>query len=138
MGLATLTEELIETEQLEHIGPKLSPLRAVRVHCLSCCCGQANEVRLCPAETCALWPYRFGRSPKEKPELTPLKSIKARCLDCSGHIAKEVRECWDTGCALYPCRMGKNPNLRGKRGKGNPESLERYRQQAKSHENFKT
>ena len=120
MGLAALTEELAETEQLEHVEPKLSPLQAVRAHCLSCCCGQAKEVRLCPAETCTLWPYRFGRGPEVEQALTPLKSIRARCLDCSGDVANDVRTCWNKGCALYGFRMGKNPALKGKRGRGKP------------------
>ena len=122
MGLAALTQKLIEieTEQLEHIEPKLSPLRAVRAHCLSCCCDQATEVRLCPAETCALWPYRFGRGPAVKQALTSLKSISVKCLDCSGGNAYDVRTCWDKDCALYPFRLGKNPALKGTRGRGKP------------------
>lgn len=46
--------------------PKIyRPLRAMRVYCLDCMCGQSKEVRLCPSEHCALWPYRMGRRPKE-------------------------------------------------------------------------
>lgn len=40
-----------------------SPLKAIRAKCLDCCCGQANEVRLCPAEQCALHPFRLGKNP---------------------------------------------------------------------------
>lgn len=47
-----------------------TPLKAIRAHCLSCCCGQANEVKLCPAKDCELHPYRFGKNPYNKRTLT--------------------------------------------------------------------
>ncbi len=100
----------------------LSPLKAVRTHCVEgCCCGQANEVKLCPSEDCALWPYRFGRGPEVKPQLTVLKS---------------VRECWNTECLLFSLRMGHNPNLRGKRG--NIQALHRWRERRNEEENVST
>lgn len=42
----------------------LTPIKAIRAKCLDCCCGQANEVRLCPCEDCPLYPYRLGKNPK--------------------------------------------------------------------------
>lgn len=42
------------------------PLQAIRLKCLDCCCGSAQEVRLCTITTCALHPYRFGRYPKDQ------------------------------------------------------------------------
>ena len=39
----------------------LRPLKAIRVKCLDCCCGQIVEVRLCNAKDCTLWPYRMGK-----------------------------------------------------------------------------
>lgn len=48
-----------------------TPLKAIREKCLDCCCGQANEVKLCPCTDCALFPYRFGKNPfRKKRELT--------------------------------------------------------------------
>ena len=41
----------------------MTPMKAIRAKCLDCCCGQANEVKLCPVESCALWPFRFGHNP---------------------------------------------------------------------------
>jgi hypothetical protein len=38
-------------------------LTAIRAHCLWCSGGKRNEVRLCPVEACALFPYRFGPNP---------------------------------------------------------------------------
>ena len=42
---------------------RLSPLQAIRAMCLDCCGGQLVEVRECPASSCPLWPYRFGKHP---------------------------------------------------------------------------
>ena len=43
-----------------------SPLKAIRAKCLRCSDGSKLEVRLCPVETCPLWPFRSGhRLPKE-------------------------------------------------------------------------
>lgn len=109
-----------------------APLKAIRKHCLWCCCGSANEVALCTATQCPLWTLRFGKAPT--PELlavvegktaypleseTPAsvvargsrtKAIKARCLDCSGNNTQEVKNCKFTTCDLYPYRLGKSPN----------------------------
>lgn len=43
-----------------------SPVKAIREKCLDCCCGSANEVKLCPSEKCALHPFRFGKNPFTK------------------------------------------------------------------------
>lgn len=42
---------------------KVSPLKAIRLRCLDCCGDSAMEVRLCPAITCPLYPFRFGKNP---------------------------------------------------------------------------
>jgi len=44
----------------------LSPLKSIRAKCLDCMCGQMQEVRLCPSESCPLWPYRMGHNPNRK------------------------------------------------------------------------
>ena len=46
----------------------LTPVKAIRAKCLDCSCGSANEVKLCPITTCALYPYRFGKNPNFKPK----------------------------------------------------------------------
>lgn len=43
--------------------PPKSPLKAIRFNCLDCSGGSAQEVNLCPVETCPLWGFRFGRKP---------------------------------------------------------------------------
>ena len=47
---------------------KRTPIKAIRAKCLDCCCGQAQEVRLCIDEECPLWPYRMGHRPKDEQE----------------------------------------------------------------------
>ena len=42
---------------------RISPLKAIRLKCLDCCCGSSNEVKLCPAEICPLYPFREGHNP---------------------------------------------------------------------------
>lgn len=48
-----------------------NPVKAIRAFCLGCVGGNANEVKLCPAEDCELYPFRFGKNPyRTKRELT--------------------------------------------------------------------
>lgn len=44
-------------------GKKRSPLKAIRQKCLDCSGGSWHEVSLCWAETCPLYPFRFGKNP---------------------------------------------------------------------------
>ena len=44
------------------------PLKAIRKHCLDCCCNSAKSVKFCTCDginssRCDLWPYRFGMRP---------------------------------------------------------------------------
>ena len=43
-----------------------SPMKAIRAKCLDCCCDQREEVKLCPATTCPLYPFRLGKNPHRK------------------------------------------------------------------------
>lgn len=48
-----------------------SPLKAIRLFCIDCCGGSSNEVKLCPAKKCSLYPFRFGKNPfRAKRELS--------------------------------------------------------------------
>lgn len=50
---------------------KTNPVKAIREKCLDCCCGSVIEVKLCPCESCALYPYRLGKNPfRQKREMT--------------------------------------------------------------------
>lgn len=42
---------------------RVSPLKAIRLKCLDCCCGSSNEVKLCTVEKCPLYLFRFGKNP---------------------------------------------------------------------------
>ena len=119
-------------DQAEHIA---TPLKALRRHCLWCCNGSSNEVKLCSATACPLWPFRHGRGPSAEdkatvadlqsypiereqigPSLTALRAIRRRCLDCSGNSVDEVKACQygpehSARCDLHPYRLGKNPNI---------------------------
>lgn len=41
----------------------MTPMQAIRQHCLDCCCDQPKEVRLCTCFQCALYPFRMGKNP---------------------------------------------------------------------------
>jgi len=48
----------------------MTPVKSIRKYCLDCAGNSPKEVRLCPAKTCALYPFRMGRNPnyfKSKP-----------------------------------------------------------------------
>jgi hypothetical protein len=44
----------------------MSPLRAIRAHCLDCCAGSTQEVAKCMALNCPSWPFRMGTNPHRK------------------------------------------------------------------------
>jgi hypothetical protein len=113
-----------------------TPLKAVRRHCLSCCGDSANEVRLCPATACPLWPFRHGHRPNAEDRAavadrhlyplerdlmgaafhgSALRAIRRRCIDCSAGDA-EARSCnfgpdHPAPCSLHAYRLGRNPNI---------------------------
>ena len=44
----------------------MTPIKAVRLKCIDCCCGSATEVKLCPADNCPLHDFRLGKNPYRK------------------------------------------------------------------------
>ena len=40
-----------------------NPVKAIRAYCLNCVGGSSNEVKLCPADDCELYAFRFGKNP---------------------------------------------------------------------------
>ena len=46
---------------------RMSPLKALRLRCIDCSGGSANEVRLCTAIQCPAWPFRMGENPWRAP-----------------------------------------------------------------------
>src|SRR5580700_8821463 len=56
------------SDELREAGHEpMSPLQALRAHCLDCCGDQTKEVALCPAVNCPSWPFRMGTDPCRKP-----------------------------------------------------------------------
>lgn len=45
---------------------QISPIKAIRAHCLDCCVGQVSEIAKCEAVNCNLWPFRAGKNPYRK------------------------------------------------------------------------
>ena len=88
----------------------LSPMKAIRAECLSCCKGSFREVELCPAKNCPLQLYRMGKMRAIK-NARPLRAIRKKCLDCMGQERKMVENCpfnsvKNPQCTLYPYRFG--------------------------------
>lgn len=48
---------------------RVSPLKAIRLKCLDCCCGSSSEVKLCTVGKCALYPFREGVNPNRNPKV---------------------------------------------------------------------
>lgn len=70
-----------------------TPLKAIRLKCLDCCCGSAHEVRQCTAERCSLYPFRLGKNPNRagidgniysKPKLSSSTSDSATNITSEG------------------------------------------------------
>ncbi|MGB4405572.1 MAG: hypothetical protein WBI82_01770 [Sphaerochaeta sp.] len=59
----------IQEQSQARTSKKTSPIKVIRNHCLTCCCGSTKEVKLCPAIECDLHPYRFGKNPFRKPRV---------------------------------------------------------------------
>jgi len=45
---------------------RINYARAIRLKCLECSGDSYQEVALCPADDCVLWPFRFGCKPGSK------------------------------------------------------------------------
>ncbi len=91
----------------------LTPMKAIRAKCLDCCCGQANEVRLCPCTDCPLYPYRFGNNPNIR--LTEEQRAKRAANLKKASIQQDENRDDDAGEGNYaPDTNGaENPRLEG-------------------------
>jgi hypothetical protein len=60
----------------------LTPLKAIRQHCLECVGNCREDVRTCTGTDCPLWPYRFGANPyrKDKPLTEAEKKVRTQRL----------------------------------------------------------
>ena len=56
----TNKQAALQTEESKEIK---NPVKAIRAFCIDCCGGSSNEVKLCTAPKCALYPFRLGKNP---------------------------------------------------------------------------
>jgi hypothetical protein len=56
---------LDELRALGHL--PMTPMQAIRAHCIDCAGGSASEVAKCAARKCPSWPFRFGHNPWRPP-----------------------------------------------------------------------
>ena len=67
-----------------------SPIKAIRAKCLDCCCGQRDEVKLCPAKDCPLWPFRMGKNPNRSRNMTDEQREAAKERLAKARAAKKI------------------------------------------------
>ena len=87
-----------------------TPMKSVRAYCIWCCGGQANEVKLCPAEDCLFYPLRKG---KKTIKGSVIKIIRKKCFSCGEGTPKKITNCEFPECQVFPYREGKSPNHKG-------------------------
>jgi hypothetical protein len=73
----------MKPDELRAVGHvPMAPLAALRLRCLDCCGGSADEVRKCMALTCPAWLFHMGANPvagaAQRGREAPLS------LDCKG------------------------------------------------------
>ena len=107
---------------------KLTPLKAIRKHCLWCQGNSSKWVAECNDYKCPLHTLRLGHSVKGE---RPLKAIRKFCLHCVG-TATEVRTCspdflMGGRCPLYEYRFGVRPKPAQKLKKANDKGVELHR-----------
>ena len=72
----------------------LSPIKAIRANCIECSCGSKDEVKLCPIQTCPLYPYRLGKNPNRKMSEEQLEKARERItkLQEEGKFRKKIEK----------------------------------------------
>ena len=56
----------------------ITPIKAIKAKCLDCCCGQREDVEMCPVKACSLWAFRLGKNPNRKRNMTDEQREAAR------------------------------------------------------------
>jgi len=102
--------------------PNLTPLKAIRKHCLFCMNNQFNEVKICTDRECPLWLLRFGKGAQG---VSVLKAIRVKCYACGEGTPSDIKNCEISDCFLYRYRFGKNPALKGR--KVSPDTIRALR-----------
>ena len=66
-----------------------TPIKAIRAKCLDCCYDQREEVKLCPAKDCPLWPFRMGKNPNRSKNMTDEQRLAAKERLAKARAAKK-------------------------------------------------
>lgn len=67
-----------------------SPIKAIRAKCMDCCYDQREEVKLCPAKDCPLWPFRMGKNPNRVRKMTEEQKEAAKVRLAKARAARKV------------------------------------------------
>lgn len=59
----------------------MTPLEAIKQHCIECCCGVRSEVLNCTVQNCALYPFRQGKNPFSKRGKNMTEEQKQKAAD---------------------------------------------------------
>ena len=82
----------------------MSPLRAIRTHCLDCCAGSSQEVAKCMAERCPSWPYRMGTNPwRGRPSDEQRQAMRERGRRLAEANRSLASDAEDRGVGPSPC-----------------------------------
>ena len=102
-------------EELREMGHEpMSPLQAIRAHCLDCCVYQEQEVALCTAVKCPSWPFRMGTDPWRKPASPARREATRRAMTA---LNARRRERGGRGSAASPSEHGMHRLWRRDRGR---------------------
>ena len=58
-----------------------SPMQVIRENCLDCTGGSPAAVKSCGIVNCRMWPYRFGRNPKDVDLKAPIYDGEGKLID---------------------------------------------------------
>ena len=82
----------------------MSAKKQIRLYCRGCCLNFNPAITDCPAEDCALWPFRTGGTILG---ISKMKAIRTKCIDCLQH--PHPKTCKMKSCELYEYREGHRP-----------------------------
>jgi len=65
----------------------LSPVKAIKKHCLDCSGGSKKEMRECIIQDCPLYPFRIGKNPNRKGIKNNVSTVEKKQIDIVEHKA---------------------------------------------------
>jgi hypothetical protein len=89
----------------------MSPIEALRAHCLDCCAGSAQEVAKCLQLRCPSWPFRMGKSRWRKPpsneQQEAMRERGRRLAEANKSLPSDTED-HGAGAPLYPRETGES------------------------------